>query len=1319
MSLIDDLQRQNEELKRRLGDAEVALRKSEARYRILADNTTNWEFCIDPEGRFVSCTPSSEAITGHAAEEFLADPGLRARLIHPQDRARFDEHVRQVEHGRQVGGGEWRYVRADGTSHWVEHVCRPIFDDHGGYLGFRASNHDITEHKQAEAALREGEARLRFAQVSAGAGLWDWNIRTGRIEWSRELTQLFGLDPASTDSSFDVWRSALHPEDRADAERRIEDAVASRSPLASEYRIVLPSGEVRWISALGNTTYADDGTPQRMAGICIDITASKRTEELARQRLMEIEDLYRNAPVGLCVLDRDLRFVRINERLAEINGIPAAAHIGKQVRELMPELADAVEPEMRRVLETGQPRLNIEIAAETPARPGMQRTWLEQWLPVTDGRGQVKGLSIVVEETTERKRTETALREGEERLRLMIETSPVAVGFGDSAGTIFAANESFYRLTGYTREELKASQLGWDRLTAPEYAELDRQMMATLAATGSAGPYEKEYIRKDGSRIPLLLSVSKIAGRDEHVAFIVDITDRKLNEETLNSHRQLLETVISHMPAAVALIRGSDLRVQLVNPAYEAIAPGAHMLGKTLDELWSDTGRDFAAICRRVLDTGEPHHVVDELNTIRRQPGGPVERAYFSWSLHRVRLPGDEGWGLVNTTWETTARVTVEEALRQSQEDLSRAQEVGQIGWWRLDVRRDLLTWSDENHRIFGVPKGTRLDYEAFLATVHPDDREFVDAKWKAGLAGESYDIEHRIVAGGKVKWVREKAFLEHDRAGELLGGFGITQDITARRTAEEEVRRTEAERKVAEVVRAERRRLYDVLETLPAMICLLTEDHHVAFANKGFRDRFGDSKGRRCFEYCFGRSAPCEYCQTYDVLATGRPRTWEATTPAGTVIEVHDFPFTDADGTPMILEMDLDITERRRAEQALQDAHKDLAERAAQLRALAGELTLSEQRERRRLARVLHDHLQQLLVAAKYRTAALGQAGDEPSRAVAAEVERLLDTSISAARTLTAELSPPVLQESGLPAALAWLARWMTERHGLRVTMTIEEGLPPLAEDVRVLLFESVRELLFNAAKHAGAGLADVTVRRTTDENLRITVSDEGPGFDPATLGRGGDAARGFGLFSIRERLGLLGGSMEIDSAPGGSSRFTLTAPLALLADTRPPAAAAAPLPAGSEPAAKTGARRKGAFIRVLIVDDHPVVREGLRRLLGQEPDIQIAGEAADGQEAVAMAGTLHPDVVLMDVSMPKLDGVAATRAIHRGHPDIRIIGLSMFEDSGRADAMREAGAVDYLTKSGPPRDLLSAIRRAVRPPRARSGRAAARRGPRGRLPG
>ncbi len=233
-----------------------------------------------------------------------------------------------------------------------------------------------------------------------------------------------------------------------------------------------------------------------------------------------------------------------------------------------------------------------------------------------------------------------------------------------------------------------------------------------------------------------------------------------------------------------------------------------------------------------------------------------------------------------------------------------------------------------------------------------------------------------------------------------------------------------------------------------------------------------------------------------------------------------------------------------RRARQQATAAAATLAGQAAQLRALTAQLTAAEQRERQRVAMVLHDTLQQLLVGMKLLVSPLAQAADPRVREVSQELTALINESLQCARTLTEDLSPPILLRGGLVPALEWLVQWMAEKHHLTVVLKAEAADGGPDQDLTVLLFQAVRELLFNAVKHAQVQTVQVEVTRRNAE-VRVRVADAGVGFDPATLRVGGGKAGGFGLFSLRERLELLGGRLEIDSAPGKGSRITLAAPL------------------------------------------------------------------------------------------------------------------------------------------------------------------------------
>ena len=376
----------------------------------------------------------------------------------------------------------------------------------------------------------------------------------------------------------------------------------------------------------------------------------------------------------------------------------------------------------------------------------------------------------------------------------------------------------------------------------------------------------------------------------------------------------------------------------------------------------------------------------------------------------------------------------------------------------------------------------------------------------------------------------------------------------------------------------------------------------------------------------------------------------------------------------------------------AQKDAELRLEARAKQLRALAGELTMTEQRERKRLSKVLHDGLQQYLVAAKLRMSEIIAESDGPLKQTSSEIDHLLSESIMVSRSLAAELSPPILHDSGLLAGLEWLCRWMSKKHGLKVQLVMEMKDPPsLSEDVKALLFESVRELLLNVGKHADTKAAKVELSGPQNSKLRISVSDDGKGFEYSAMSSGYETGEGLGLFSILERTSLVGGNLEINSSPGKGARLTITIPYGI---PEPLGTEGTPSADKTEGVVYGTSSSPGGKVRVLITDDHAVMREGLVHLLKLEPDFEVIGQASDGREAVDKAEELNPDVVLMDISMPNLNGIDATRIIRKHHPGIQIIGLSLYSEEERAKEMLEAGAVLYVTKSGPASELKAAIR-------------------------
>jgi len=821
-----------------------------------------------------------------------------------------------------------------------------------------------------------------------------------------------------------------------------------------------------------------------------------------------------------------------------------------------------------------------------------------------------------------------------------------------------------------------------------------------------------------------------------------EVDQRREAQRELEQSRRLLRTAIDALPDAM-LVLDRDRRIVLANEAACRTVGGRDPVAEGMDPaliLGEPAGgsetKGQARPFRRAQDSGKPVRAVDRY--VDRQG----RQTYAEVTAAPVLDESGQVERVVVMHRDVTRHMRSDEALRQSEERFRHTFEQAAVGVAHVSPRGDLLRVNERFCQILGYDHG-QMRARTVRDITFPDDLEADLERLRDIWSGriETYATEKRYVRGdGTLIWANVTISLVRKDDGKPEYFIAVVEDITQRKEAEEGVRRlnAELERRVAEqttdlrkAIRdlrhearqrsraeealVERSRALDAFfrHSITPLVILDREFNFIrvneAYAKAYARD-VSEYPGRNHFEMY-----PSDAKATFEeVVRTRKPFAalahpfafpdhpdWGTTYWDWTLV-----PLTGDDGEVESLVFSLkDVTESVRAHEQLKALNATLADRARQLRALALELTRSEHRQRRRLAQMLHDHLQQMLVGARMSLSMARRRTDSEALAKSLDdADALLGESIEASRTLTVELSPPILHDAGLVPALDWLGRWMGERHGLTVDVQGEEGPEPDSEDVRVLIFHAVRELLFNVVKHAGVRQARVTVQREQGW-MHVSVIDEGPGFDPDKTNAGRGGLKAFGLFSIRERLEAIGGRLEVVAEPGAGTCVTLVTPLSLSPGGETDREGVESAGGVREDTPGVDARvGEGQAIRVLIADDHEVVRDALAVLLEQEPGIEVVAQAGDGKETIALVRRYQPDVVIMDVNMPVVDGVEATRQIVREMPRTRVIALTTYEEEDMAARMREAGASAYLTKGGPADWLIAAIRAAA--PAAQSDR-------------
>ncbi|MEX0653105.1 MAG: PAS domain S-box protein [Phycisphaeraceae bacterium] len=788
-----------------------------------------------------------------------------------------------------------------------------------------------------------------------------------------------------------------------------------------------------------------------------------------------------------------------------------------------------------------------------------------------------------------------------------------------------------------------------------------------------------------------------------------DITDPRQADEKLRHENDLqFRAIFQAATIGVAQVDPTTRRFLRVNPTFSAI-----------------TGYDEAELLNMTVD--QLNHPDDRASDQQRYQQLLQANGDYRLEKRYVRKDGSVVWVRVNGTVvhdadgrPLMATAIVEDISQHKQAEAALAQATAAAKQQKrlyetiLSNTPDLVYVFDLNYRFtYANPAllnmwgrswedavGKRLleiGYEPWHARMHEREIDQVVATGKP-VRGEVPFPHHSL--GRRIYDYIFVPILGPD--GKVVAVAGTTRDVTEARRAAQALRRSEQQREVA--MDAARMGLW----TYDLATEVLQHDHRAGellgltgrpqITRQDVLDRIHeDDRARvsREIEAALAPGSNGRFDSEYRVRREAGGYRWVHSVGRAQLQSDKTQPHTRFVGVL------LDTTERKLAEQRLQQLNDTLEQRvtertaearqrADQLQRLAAELTDTEQRERRRLAQWLHDDLQQILVAAKMRLTPLRETGE--ARAVD-EAEQLLAQAIETSRSLTIELAPPVLYDLDLNTAMAWLARSVREKYGLNVDVVADDTVPVEREQLRVLLFTAVRELLLNVVKHASVDHARIILQRG-DGQLRVAVDDRGAGFDIQTHYARAERS-GYGLFSLQERLELLGGQVRIDSEPGKGTHVEILVPqlASPQADSEAPAVErecepdppAEPLPA--DPAAT-------ACTRVLLADDHEVVRRGVAQLIEQQKDMQVIAEAASGEEAVALARQHRPAVVVMDISLPGISGVDATRQIMAELPEACVIGLSIHEEQDVAAAMQAAGARAYLNKSEAAAELVQAIR-------------------------
>lgn len=700
------------------------------------------------------------------------------------------------------------------------------------------------------------------------------------------------------------------------------------------------------------------------------------------------------------------------------------------------------------------------------------------------------------------------------------------------------------------------------------------------------------HTARNGRRISVETRKTALRAADGRLLILEsnrDITERKQAGEALQRERDLLQAVMNGAKNSHLVYLDREFNFVRVNETYAATCGyrPEEMIGKNHFVLYPHAENE--AIFARVRDTGEPFSIYDKPFEFPDHP----ERGttYWDWALTPVKDPAGQVEGLIFSLYETTAHKQAEEQLRKSATELQAANaELRTARRAAINVMDDAVEARRQAEQAGAELRESEARYRSLFNSMNegfavheilvdaggePTDYRFLDINLafekltglkRADVVGRTV---RQVLPNIEPKWIRTYGrvaltgesthFEDYDAVlGRHYEVFSycpapkqfaaVFLDVTVRKEAEAVLRRSrdELDRLVRErtaALTAAEGKYRELVENANSLILRITPRQTIAFFNEYAESFFGFAEAEVLGQSLVGTIVPETDSEGRDLRAlmrdlTTRPELHpsgenENVRKDGSRVWIHwtNRAIRDPQGRVVeILSVGADITERKR----MQRENERYQER---LRALAERLVASEERERWDISRYIHDTIIQNLSLSSMRMGTaqktLAKAGLDREIANLQTTRRLVDDAIAECRTVMSELTPSLLYELGLVPALKELADLILQRHGIRVSIEEVGQSRSMEAPLRGLLFQSVRELVMNALKHAGPCEIRVEVIHAA-AGVTLHVHDNGKGFDPARMDGGGAPSGGFGLFSVRQRVEGMGGRLEIASAPG-----------------------------------------------------------------------------------------------------------------------------------------------------------------------------------------